>query len=207
MSAYDIELVNPLLSGIITKLESLAKEAGSLPKIDKSCPVGSLRPCVNDIHIKLISLKADLNEFFTRTRKLDADIADMAKKEYDQLLQLTKKPSDDDLRGNYKSVLEAHLLGCVEEACRVRSDLIRHKIKVITDCVNQVKQESKQPEGVWSKPMSKVDIMKKLGFGLRGYRKLNTFTKDHPIIPSGDSGQLWMIRIDRMPLNLQAKFK
>jgi hypothetical protein len=36
-------------------------------------------------------------------------------------------------------------------------------------------------EGEWSKPMSKVDIMNRLGFGLRGYRKLETFAKEHPI--------------------------
>jgi hypothetical protein len=97
----------------------------------------------------------------------------------------------------------------------VRSDVERHFSELkerLTSSKPLAKPNGKKanlqpPEGIWSKPMSKVDIMKKLGFGLRGYRKLDTFAKDHPIIPSGDSGQLWMIRLDKMPLNLQEKFK
>ena len=66
--------------------------------------------------------------------------------------------------------------------------------------VNGDKEKTtKNIEGEWSKPMSKVDIMKRLGFGLRGYRKLETYAKEHPIRRVGDSRQLWQIRIDKMP--------
>lgn len=58
----------------------------------------------------------------------------------------------------------------------------------------------------WSKPMAKTDIMQKLGFGLRGYRKLKTYTKEHPIRQVANNRQLWEIKIDKMPENLRKKF-
>jgi hypothetical protein len=65
-------------------------------------------------------------------------------------------------------------------------------------------------EGKWSKPMSKAAIMQKLSLGIKGYKKLNTITKEHTILPSGESPkrcQTWTIRYDKMPPNWQEKFK
>ena len=71
----------------------------------------------------------------------------------------------------------------------------------------ETKTEPQNIEGEWSKPMSKTDIMRRLGLGLKGYRKLNTFTKEHPIRDVAGNRQLWQIRIDKMPSNLREKFK
>jgi len=62
-------------------------------------------------------------------------------------------------------------------------------------------------DGEWSKPMTKTNIMLRLGFGLKGYRTLNTYAKDHPVRQVANNRQLWQIRIDKMPQNLKAKFK
>jgi hypothetical protein len=66
--------------------------------------------------------------------------------------------------------------------------------------------DEKPLEGEWSKAMQKKDMMQKLGFGLRGYRKLNTFTKEYPIRNIAGNRQLFQLRIDKMPSNLRKIF-
>ncbi len=99
---------------------------------------------------------------------------------------------------------------------RLRFAIIRksgvHDVKgftwrTIINCIESFNSDPRNIDGEWSKPMAKVDIMKRLGFGLRGYRKLNTLAKEHPIRKIGGNRQLWIMRIDGMPENLRAKFK
>jgi hypothetical protein len=80
---------------------------------------------------------------------------------------------------------------------------IKEKIETEQD---SVKTSENKNCGEWSKPMAKTDIMTRLGLGLRGYRKLNTFVKDHPIKQVANNRQLWQIRIDKMSENIRKKF-
>ncbi len=195
MSAFDFELVKPLLKGIIRQLENLAKEAGSLPTVGRRCPVVSLRKHVSEIHIKLINIKADLNDFVTGIRKIDPDIADIAKNEYDQLLHLTKNPSDDDLRNNFKSVLEAHLRGCIEETRRVQNALITQRIEAIIEVVNRSKREPVTKTRDPSKPMTKKLMRDTLG--IENEHTFNTWAKTKDIQPAGNR-QTWTIDLNKL---------
>jgi hypothetical protein len=69
------------------------------------------------------------------------------------------------------------------------------------------KSKAQKIEGEWSNAMNKKEIMSKLGFGLRAYKKFETFCKDYPIRNIANNRELWQIRFDKMPSNLHKKFE
>jgi hypothetical protein len=111
--------------------------------------------------------------------------------------------------GRYISL--ATLRAYLAKHCNITQDwqnLSWHDIFAALElCLKEHQERTTTLEGELSKPMAKVDIMKRLGMGLKGYRKLETYCKDHPLHKVGNNRQLWQIRIDKMPVNLKEKFK
>lgn len=92
---------------------------------------------------------------------------------------------------------------------------VRHVKKDILDnCQLQEPAETEQhekdeqskeiSEGEWSNPMTKSEMMKKVG--IDGYKKFNTFAKQYGLRPAGNR-QLWQLRLDKMDKNTRRKFE
>lgn len=84
------------------------------------------------------------------------------------------------------------------------------KLSIIDDVCNfislLISEPNKQvpPEGEWSKPMSKREMMGKVR--IHGYTKFNSWAKQYDIKPAPNR-QIWTIRLDGMDKNTRSKFE
>jgi len=60
-----------------------------------------------------------------------------------------------------------------------------------------------EPQGAWSKPMMKAEMMGILR--IDSYRKFKAFAKEYGLKQVGGNRQLWQIRIDRMDHTTRSK--
>ena len=68
------------------------------------------------------------------------------------------------------------------------------------------KKNSENVKGEWSKPMTKKEMMIRLGFGT-SYKKLNSFLAEHEVRQVGGNRQLSQIRLDMMDLRTRSLFE